>query len=302
MRRTGFFAHFLSLFSRLVLVLVMIFSSSATGLAVPIDSIGEPEVHGTEPIAVPPNLNPPVVKIPDSQVHMFIREGQSSRFELFFIDLRYGWDLVDFEFYKAWCLSKNKPLRRNALHRVRLYNYYSPSLPPELRGTRWNQINYIINHKNGPKQAVQDAIWHFTNGEKPEKLSREAAQLIEEANLKGKDYIPREDDLVAVVCVPEKGEQPVFMEYKIPQAVTFDVAPAAFTPPAVMEGGASFPYLIALAPLGALGLVVSSNGHNTPKPPPPHPPHDIPEPSSLVLLAMGIGAILIARKHTRKGC
>ncbi len=126
---------------------------------------------------------------------MFIRQGPNSRFELFFIDVRYGYDLVDFEFYKSWCLQKDKPIRRNAIHKIRLYNCYDPNLPPEFRGMEWNQINYIVNHKKGSKEAIQQAIWHFTYSGKPQKLSAEAAQLVEEANLKGKDYIPAEGEL-----------------------------------------------------------------------------------------------------------
>jgi hypothetical protein len=291
LRRSGFFGRYASVFKGLVFALVLIFLSSATGLAVPIESIAEPEIPGCCQVAAAPAVDPPMVKIPDSPVHMFLREGSNSRFELFFLDVKYGWDLVDFEFYKAWCLSKNKPLRRNTIHRIRLYNYYSPDLPSELRGTRWNQINYVINHKQGPKEAVQQAIWYFTDGEKQAKPSAEAARLIEEAELKGKDYIPGQDELIAVVCVPEKEKQPVFIEYKIPQPVY--LAAAAYTPPLPEESGMSFPYLVTLAPL-ALLAIGSGGGGPTPPPPPPHP---IAEPSGVVLLAIGIAAILITRKH-----
>ena len=49
-------------------------------------------------------FDPPSAKIPDSPVQMFIRRGPNGRFELFFIDVKYGYDLADFQFYKAWCL------------------------------------------------------------------------------------------------------------------------------------------------------------------------------------------------------
>ena len=103
---------------------------------------------------------------------MFIRWGTDSRFELFFLDVRYGYDLVDFESYKAWCLAKHKPIRRNAIHKVRLYNCYDPNLPPEFKAMEWNQINYIINHKSGSKKDIQQAIWHFADGEHPKTLQR----------------------------------------------------------------------------------------------------------------------------------
>ena len=137
-----------------------------------------------------------------------------------------GYDLVDFEFYKAWCLAKGKPIRRNAIYKIRLYKCYDPDIPPEFRHMGWNQINHVINHKSESKEAVQQAICHFTDSEKPMSLGREASQLVEEANLKGKDYKPADGELEAIVCLPDKKKQPVFIEHKIPVATASHMAAA----------------------------------------------------------------------------
>lgn len=87
-------------------VLILVFSSSSPGFGVPIELVSEPDIHGADLITAGTAPSPPSAKIPDSPVEMFIKRGPNSRFELFFIDVRYGYDLADFEFYKAWCLLK----------------------------------------------------------------------------------------------------------------------------------------------------------------------------------------------------
>lgn len=277
----------------LILILILIFSSPNQGFGVPIESVPETDIHGSDPITPGIAPGPPLAKIPDSPVEMFIRQGPNSRFELFFLDVRYGYDLVDFEFYKAWCLAKNKPLRRNAIHKVRLYNCYAPYLPAEFNGMGWNRINYVINHKKGSKEDIQQAIWHITAGEKLTKPSVEATQLIEEANLKGKDYIPAAGELMAIICKPDGQKQPVFIEYKIPETILADIAPASFAPAADLAA-ASIPAWLPLLPVIPVIPFIPTGPNPPPGPPPPPPPPMIPEPSSLLLLTSVMAGILVS--------
>jgi hypothetical protein len=213
---------------------------------------------------------------------------------LFFLNIRYGYDLVDFEFYKAWCLAKNKPIRRNAIHRVRLYNCYDPNLPLEFRGMEWNKINYIVNHKRGSKKVIQDAIWHFADSKHQKTLGVEATQLVEEANLKGKDYIPAEGEILAVICQNVGNKQPVFIEYIIPAAIIPE-APVIAAPPEIAAAtGFYIPPWLALIPLAAIIPFVIPSGPSPSPPSPPPPP--VPEPSILLLLAGGVAGILLSRR------
>ena len=281
----------------LILILIFILLLPSPGFGVPIESVPEPDMHAGDSVTAATAPSPPSPKIPDSQVEMFIRDGTDTRFELFFLDVRYGYDLVDFEIYKAWCLAENRPIRRNAIHKVRLYNCYAPYLPAEFNGMGWNRINYVINHKKGSKEDIQQAIWHFAGSEKQTTFSVEAAQLIEEANLKGKDYKPAEGEFLAVICKPDDKKQPVFIEYKIPEAININFAPDAIVPAAAPAAAIySFP---AWFPLLAVIPVIPfiPTGPDSPPGPPPSPPSppSVPEPSSLLLLASGMAGILISR-------
>ena len=311
----------------LVLALILIFSSCGTCFAVPVKWAPDSEIRGgsvaaetTTPDAAvqvaarggtpagnpDPNVqaaapDPAFPKIPTAPVHMFIRQGPESRFELFFTDVRYDHDLVDFEFYKGWCLLKDKPIRRNAIHTVRLYNCYDPNLPGEFKNIGWNQINYIINHKKGSKEAIQQAIWHFTESKQTGTLKPEAYELINEANLKAKDYKPAEGELIAVICQPDAPKQPVFLEYKIPASAAVAVASDIFLPVIPTEGAMFVPFWVPLIPLIPLVPVVpfTPDHPDEPKPPPEYPP--VPEPASWLLLASGMVGILVSRVAGKRG-
>lgn len=187
----------------------------------------------------------PRANIPEEPVHMFIRRGERSRFELFFLDVKYDYDVRDFEFYNAWCLEKDKKIATNALHQVRLYNYSDPDLPPEFKAMPWDQINYIINHKEGSKSVIQDAIWYLADNQKKPK-SPEAMQLIEKAALKGKDYQPGEGELVAIIC-RAGGKQAVFIEFPLPEAEVVEAFPVSYAPPPPMPELSSLPLWLPLA-------------------------------------------------------
>ncbi|MCE5241650.1 MAG: hypothetical protein ABFD98_00995 [Syntrophobacteraceae bacterium] len=236
-------------------------------------------------------------KIPPTTVHMFLRQGPESRFEIFFTDVRYDTDLVDFEFYQAWCLEKDKPIRRNAIHKVKLHNCYDPALPPAFRHMDWNRINYIINHKRGSKEAVQLAIWYFTNGEQPISLNEEAALLVEEAFLKGKSYVPTAGELIAIICQPDERKQPLFLVFKIPEP-PLEVASDIFIPPIPPVVGASFPFALAAIPLVPVVPLIPGGGdtpgdHDHPSP--------VPEPASLFFALTGAAGVLASRFRRNRG-
>jgi hypothetical protein len=309
--------------SRHIKLLVVALSVFVAGLnaarAVPITAV--PEEQATAPglySALPETAKvTPRANIPEEPVHMFIRYGERSRFELFFLDVQYDYDVVDFEFYDAWCLERNKKIATNAVHQVKLYNVYDEDLPPEFRAMPWNQINYIINHKEESKAVTQDAIWYLTDQHR-KPVSPEAMKLIEKAERNGRDFQPGEGQLLAIIC-RAAGKQPVFIEFRLPAAVVVEAFPVSYAPPPMAPEVAGLPNWLPLALLPMVPPFFLTGGSSEPpleplppdiipgttpdiEPPPPinPPPQPIPEPASVIMIGSGLAGIYVSRKILKK--
>ncbi len=252
---------------------VVAVSSSTAGSAVP---GGDPIVGGAKTDPLEPNL-------PKFPVEMFVREGKTSHFELFFLNVKYGYDLRDFEFYKAWCLKKGAPLPGHTIHTERLFSSFDPKLPPQFKRMRWHRINYLINQAKGSKKDMQLAIWRLAGCCSTTQLTPGARRLLREADLKGKDYKPGAGDLLAIVLEPLTREQPLFIEYKVPASVPPVVKQAIFTPFTSVGG---FAGRLFIPP-----FFFFPSSHKS-KTPPYTPSHNTREPSSLLLLATGLLGLL----------
>ncbi|HYA40195.1 MAG TPA: hypothetical protein VEF34_02745 [Syntrophobacteraceae bacterium] len=278
----------------LVFSFLFVFWSSCACLATPMESVPEPN-SGGPPVAVDVVQVTPTLKLPDTPVHMFIREGTESRFEGYFIDARYGWDVEDYEFYKIWCLEKGRPLPKNTIYKVRLYDYTSPDLPPRLKDMDFNRINYILNHKpqSASKKTIQEAVWYFTGAKNIGQLSPEAVQLIEEAKQNGKDYIPHDGDLVTVVCMPVNEEkQATIIELAVP-ALVAPAKVAAVAPTVASSSLWGFDFIIPPVFFGGGG---GGGGGNVIH----H--HGISEPGTLaLLLTAAVCYLIMVRSRTRIG-
>jgi hypothetical protein len=91
--------------------------------------------------------------------------------------------------------------RSPATHEVFLYSSLNP--PGELASESWDMINYVLNHKEGSVQDIQQAIWYFMRMDgQYNPSSVKAWALINDALKNGAGFVPGHGEVTAVICYP----------------------------------------------------------------------------------------------------
>lgn len=141
------------------------------------------------------------------------QEGLSAYFDVILSNIDSGYELTN-GMYPGNSLSREGSVTFNSKHEV----YIISSLNPELMSTKtrdlpWDKANWLINHLgNYPGHTwsdIQQALWiledpkykgdaHGGNFD-PDPISAVGLQMVEDANLYGKDFVPGPHDLVALV-------------------------------------------------------------------------------------------------------
>jgi hypothetical protein len=75
-----------------------------------------------------------------------------------------------------------------------------------LNAKPWNQINYILNHKQGTAEGIQQAIWNLMGWWNFENLTPTAQTLVNEANANS-GYVPAYGEIVGVICYPADADE-----------------------------------------------------------------------------------------------
>ena len=91
--------------------------------------------------------------------------------------------------------------RSPAKHEIHVYSSICP--PGELAVEKWDMVNYVLNHKQGTAEDVQQAIWYFVNmdgGFTPDRAV--AWTMVNDALANGEGFMPAYGDIVAVICYP----------------------------------------------------------------------------------------------------
>ncbi len=146
--------------------------------------------------------------LPSMPVTIEVFNGTESYFETAVMNVPLGYDVSDAT-YQGWCVDLRHAMERSpATHEVALFSSYSP--PSSLADQKWDVINYIINHKEGSAEDVQQAIWYFVNMVGNYTPSNIAALLmINSANAKGIGYVPAIGDKIAVICFADNSNTQV---------------------------------------------------------------------------------------------
>jgi hypothetical protein len=105
--------------------------------------------------------------------------------------------------YPGWCVDRTAEMARSpATHLVTLYS--SLNISGDLANQTWDMVNYLLNHKQGDKLDVQNALWYFVNmqGSYTDFKSDTAWSMVNDTLAHGKDFVPSSTQVAAVICYP----------------------------------------------------------------------------------------------------
>ena len=92
-----------------------------------------------------------------------------------------------------------------------LYSSYDPNLPAGLQDDDWDMVNYILNHKQGGTQDVQNAIWFFIgSGALPP--AGPGLDMVNDALAHGEGFVPGPGETTAIIVFAGESVQITIIE------------------------------------------------------------------------------------------
>jgi hypothetical protein len=141
------------------------------------------------------------LNLPPAMVKIEVNNGTVSYFNTMLSDVPSGYDVMNGT-YLGWCIDVRTEMARSpATHEVMLYSSSNPS--GELTTERWDMINYVLNHKQGTAQDIQQAIWYFIQMDGNFTPSSNTAwAIVNDTLANGNGFIPTNGQTIAVICFP----------------------------------------------------------------------------------------------------
>ena len=173
------------------------------------------------------NLPPPSIL-----ATMNVVNGTVSYFDTTLSDVPEGYDVSNGT-YLGWCVDRTSGMSRETPIQVSLYSSLSP--PGILENENWTLVNYVLNHKQGAAEDIQNATWYFINlvnyTYSPPLEETYAWAMINDALANGTGFIPTTGQTVAVICnpfvsLPQQAVQISIIEVTMPGTTPEFPAPA----------------------------------------------------------------------------
>jgi hypothetical protein len=142
------------------------------------------------------------IRLPPSGTVVILEASNSTTayFNITLSEIPEGYDVKN-STYLGWCIDRSAEMTRDTPHTVNLYSSFAPE--GGLESANWTLVNYILNHKQGNGQDIQQAIWYFINLNgtfSPE--SSVAMELVEDAEANGTDFVPGVNEVAAIIAFP----------------------------------------------------------------------------------------------------
>ncbi|MBT0159180.1 hypothetical protein G4O51_04265 [Candidatus Bathyarchaeota archaeon A05DMB-2] len=180
--------------------------------------------------------------LPSTPVTMHVITGTSSYLITTLSNVPPGYDVSN-GVYAGWCIDRSTTISNDTTHQIMLYSSLNP--PVEFQGMPWDMVNYILNHKQGSMEDIQDAIWYFIKMDgigwwSGSTQSATAEAIVADALANGSGYVPGAGEVVAVICDPTDCAQKSIIEVRkpgFPKQFTSSFGFCGFTAPEIMDGG-----------------------------------------------------------------
>ena len=158
----------------------------------------------------------PTVQLPKGLVTMRAEYGANSWFVMNISDVPEGYDVIDGQYY-GWCAQENIYMNRGIDNSVYLYSSYDPNMPQNFSNANWSKINYIINHKQGNRTNIQNAIWYYVDSMNLPSDDSNALAMINDSKANGSGFVPRAGETIAILVDGVNSIQRSFLELTVPE-------------------------------------------------------------------------------------
>jgi|SRR5271157_7693 len=184
-------------------------------------------------------------KLPSVAVNMTVVNGTATYYVASLSNVSMGYDVTNGA-YADWCVDRRYTAVRGSSIQVLLYSSLTP--PANLSSQRWDMVNYILNHKQGGRMDIQNAIWYFVkmggvgwwNGSSP---STTSLAIVGDALAHGTGYVPGPGGLLAVICLPLIQTQITVIEFKLASAPSTPVGGYSYSITETNSNRNFMPYL-----------------------------------------------------------
>ncbi|MCJ7424824.1 hypothetical protein MUP01_11250 [Candidatus Bathyarchaeota archaeon] len=144
------------------------------------------------------------LNLPSTPIQIEASNGTESYLSTSLSDVPSGYDVMNGT-YLGWCVDKTAEMGRSpATHEVELYSSINP--PGTLESEKWGMVNYILNHKQGTMDDIQQAIWYFINmlgtSGNFTPTSTVAMVIVNDTLANGTGFVPENGQTIAVICFP----------------------------------------------------------------------------------------------------
>ncbi len=159
----------------------------------------------------------PTINLPTTQVTInvtFSYPDWWGNFHMTPINIPAGYDVQNGE-YDTHCVAEPTNIYAGQ-YQATLFSSYDPLQPYRGGDPGWSKVNYILNHKQGDAQDVQEAIWKFINGGHDPTHSPYGMAMVNDANANGGTFVPLPGEIMAVIVWIGSTVQTCLLEVLVP--------------------------------------------------------------------------------------